>query len=104
MLLAHGGLRAMYNVLNQLASIRQIDLVRGNITQDAAVLRFAEEPIGARRDINAVWPQPHSLHNTANCPRVDQFTGLHRSAVINPFAEVDRVDTLRFSLDAPRFG
>src|SRR3984893_13171797 len=48
-----------------------LDLVRGDISEDAAITLALEEPTGSGSSVDAMWAQPNGIPNRANC------AGLH---------------------------
>ena len=72
--------------------------MRGDIGEDAPVLRLLEVPCRARGWIGAVRSQPDGLHYLADRPGVDQLARLDAGVVVQPLAEADRINAPGFRL------
>src|SRR5258708_22487424 len=81
-----------------------VHLMRGNITQDAAILGLAKEPVRARRWVNAMWSQAHRLDHAAYGASLDEFTCFYRRRVAETFAEANGINAPGSSLNTARLG
>ena len=77
-----------------------VELVRGDVAQDAAVALLLEEPRRPRLGGHPVGTEADRLDDPADGARLDQLAGLDRRPVLEPLAVEDRIDALRLRLHA----
>src|ERR1700726_815303 len=80
-----------------------LDLMRGDISEDAAITLALEEPTGSGSLVDAVRAQPDGINNRADCASPHQLPGSHDAAHSEVLGMVDRIDALRFRLHTARF-
>src|SRR5919201_6233429 len=78
-----------------------LDLMRGDVGQDPAVLRFAKEPGGPRGHSRSVRSQTNRLDDTSDRSAVDKFAGLDRRPAAEVLTEEDGNHTACLGPRAP---
>ena len=77
-----------------------VDLVRGDVDEDAAVLRLVVEPRVAQRAVLAVRPEAHGLHDVADRAVAHEVQRARHRPYLEALGEVHRPDALRLLLHA----
>ena len=81
-----------------------VELVRGDVAEDAAVALLLEEPGGPGLRVHPVRPEADGLDDLADGAGLHQLARLHRGPVLEPLAVDDRVDAARLRLHPPHLG
>ncbi len=81
-----------------------LELVRGDVGQDAAIAGPLEEPVRPRLGVEAVRPEPDGVDHLADRPGLHQLARLHGRPGLEMLGVADRVDPAGLGLHPPHLG
>ncbi len=91
-----GGGESNFRVVRAGEMQELLDLVRGDVGEDAAVGRGVEEPVGARGGVQAVRAEARDVDDAADGSGLDQPGGGSGRRHLEPLREIDGPDAPGF--------
>src|SRR3712207_1540664 len=101
-----GNLRAYHLGRSRTCEVQElVELVRGDVVDDAAEAPVLEEPRRTRWRVQTMRSESDRLQRPPDCAAIDhQLAGADRRRVLMALAERHREDAPRFLLHTPRLG